>query len=151
MRFDGTLSNAAIIESTIATKIPRCWFHFHADRVITLTSGSANLFDHKIGSMFGGPGMWSTQILKRMNILSKNYSTSSDPDHDISKQPHGCCEMSCWGKVDRIAKVPLFVPTRMVELCSHGKSTSRAVLCMVAVGRCLFQASLQTVARTQQP
>ena len=36
---------------------------------------------------------------------NRNYLTSSDPHHDISKQLRDSCEMSCWGKVETLAQV----------------------------------------------
>ena len=53
------------------------------------------------------PGFFQPKPLSKKVIY---FTSTSDPHHDISKQPRGCCEMSCWGKVGTLARVSLFSP-----------------------------------------
>ena len=64
---------------------------------------------------------------KNKHTKKKLYFESSDPHHDISKQPRGCCDMSCWGKFQALAQVPLSCPTLMFDhkvICPSTQLTS---------------------------
>ena len=66
----------------------------------------------------GMPGIETTNPNQQRNFERSQilkFFTSSDPHRDISKQPCGCCEMSCWGKVETLAQVSLFSPTLMFD------------------------------------